>query len=283
MQDHDISEGGDPSGIRPPGAETEADERYQQGEQDGDSDELTRAPQRRIGQGGLRFTHAVQGSIGIMHSPEYRISQGVIDAPPPPLAGALAAWLWRKGRSVRIVDPRGEEADWNGDGPLWVHLDAGFTAQRLALVKDGADLHFFGPALAQGQCRTDLEQRYPCATLIAGDPEAQDAPLDDLSVLPLTSYAGFGAQPGGLFRMLAGRGERARPIALLCREIVYLVETFGAGHLLFDDDDLDRYLGWLDAFSAELRALPWPLTFEATVSGQRQQFCGRTAFVSPLI
>ena len=225
----------------------------------------------------MGFDHSVQGSIEVMESPQCRISQGVVDAPPPPLAGSLAAWLGRRGWLVRVVDPRGESADWSGKGPLWIHLDADFTEQRLAAIEDSKDLRFFGPALNQERCREDLKRRFQMATLVPGDPEAHDGYLVDPANLPLTSYAGFGDQPGGLFRLLAGRGDRQRPIALLCREITYLVETFGAGHLLFDDEDLGRYPGWLEAFSAELKALPWPLSWEGTLNGKHAQGRGRQA------
>jgi hypothetical protein len=100
-----------------------------------------------------------------MESPQYRISQGVVDAPPPPLAGSLAAWLGRRGYLVRIVDPRGESEDWSGTGPLWIHLDTGFAEQRLAAIHDSEDLRFFGPALNQEHCRNDLRRHFNLATL----------------------------------------------------------------------------------------------------------------------
>ena len=210
-----------------------------------------------------------------MQSPQCRISQGVDDAPPPPLAGALAAWLGRNGWAVRVVDPRGAEADWSGSGPLWVHLDSNFTERRLTHVEDSGELHFFGPGLTQSGCCEALSQRFPRATLVPGDPEPHVGAAKDLADLPLTSYAGFGGQPGGLFRVLAGRGGKPRPIALLCREIAYLVETYGAGHLLFDDEDLSHYPGWLEAFSEELAMLPWPLSWEGTINGIRSAGQGR--------
>jgi len=210
-----------------------------------------------------------------MQSPQCRISQGVEDAPPPPLAGALAAWLGRNGWLIRVVDPRGAEADWNGSGPLWVHLDNDFDNQRLRYVEDSSDLHFFGPALAQASCCEALSDRFPHSTLVPGEPELHVGASEGLGDLPLTTYAGFGAQPGGLFRMLAGRGGKARPIELLCREITYLVETYGAGHLLFDDEDLSRYPGWLESFSQELVMLPWPLSWEGTINGVRSARQGR--------
>jgi hypothetical protein len=87
--------------------------------------------------------------------------------------------------------------------------------------------------------------------------------------LPITTYAGFGPQPGGLFRILAGRYGRARPLPTLLREVVYLVETFGAGHLLFDDEDLSRYGDYMARFEEELEHLPWALTWEGSASGLR--------------
>ncbi len=194
---------------------------------------------------------------------------------PPPLAGALAAWLSRQGWKVRIVDPRGAKADWTGSGPLWVHLDADFEEQRLAPLDESEDLLFFGPALRNRNCQRDLIKRFSRAKLVEGDPESEGAILQDLSSLPITTYDGFGSQPGGLFRILAGRGCRPRPIEMLCREIIYLVETFSAGHLLFDDEDLGYYPGWLDVFSSELRALPWPVSWEGTFNGKRMQGKGR--------
>jgi len=211
-----------------------------------------------------------------MQRPCYRISQGVMDAPPPPLAGALAAWLRHQQRQVRVVDPRGRSADWSGDGPLWVHLDAGFSEARLRSIAMSAEVHFFGPALADSEVQLYLKQRYSRGILVPGDPEGYAGGPRDLAELPICSYYGFGEQPGGLFRILAGRGDRARPVDAVCREIVYLVETFSAGHLLFDDADLTGYSGWLEAFIIELKRLPWSLTFEANVNGDRRRFVGRS-------
>jgi hypothetical protein len=166
-------------------------------------------------------------------------------------------------------------ADWSGSGPLWVHLDSNFAERRLTHVDDSGELHFFGPGLTQSGCCEALSQRFPRATLIPGDPEPHVGAARDLTDLPLTSYHGFGAQSGGLFRVLAGRGGKPRPIPLLCREIAYLVETFGAGHLLFDDEDLSHYPGWLEAFNKELKMLPWPLSWEGTIHGIRSSGQGR--------
>ncbi len=212
-----------------------------------------------------------------MKSRQCRISQGVVDAPPPPLAGALAAWLQQLGWQVRVVDPRGGPVTWSGAGPLWIHLDRGFPDSRLADGLEGPELRFFGPALSDSATRTRLAERFPAAVLVTGDPEPTEQRIEDLSTLPLTTYHGFGPQPGSLFRILAGRGDRQRPLEHLCREIVYLVETFAAGHLLFDDQDLARYPGWLDAFRSELLQMPWRITWEGTVEGGRVREQGRPA------
>jgi len=204
-----------------------------------------------------------------MQSRQCRISQGVGDAPPPPLAGSLAAWLTRDGWQVHIVDPRREPSNWNGDGPLWIHLDHGFAQGRLDELPDSDELLLFGPALSDDAIHPALGEQFPGAQLIVGDPEPSGRRIEDLGELPLCTYAGFGDQSGGLFRILAGRGDRHRPVAHLCREIVYLVETFAAGHLLFDDEDLGAYPGWHKRFRAELAAMPWSLTWEGTLDGER--------------
>ena len=212
-----------------------------------------------------------------MESRQCRISQGVLDAPPPPLAGALAAWLMRDGWQVRVVDPRGGRCDWAGQGPLWVHLDNNFRSSRLDGLQGQQEMYLFGPAVSTPSHRTMISQQFPQGQIIDGDPEPSEQRIEDLSELPLTTYTGFGPQPGGLFRILAGRGDRSRPIAHLCREIVYLVETFSAGHLLFDDEDLGAYPGWLESLQSELRQLPWPLTWEGTIRGRRIQGEGRSS------
>jgi len=191
----------------------------------------------------------------------HRIYQGVSSGPPPPLAGALAAWLTQQGEGFRIVDPRGDAADWAGDGPLWIHLEGGNWARIRGQVPDSCDpLAFFGPD-AQ-----DAADAHPDARIIAGDPEGEGV---GPTKLPITTYAGFGPQPGGLFRILAGRYGQARPLATLLREVVYLVETFGAGHLLFDDEDLSLYGNLMIRFEEELTHLPWALTWEGTAQGLR--------------
>ncbi len=198
----------------------------------------------------------------------HRICQGVTDGPPPPLAGALAAWLSARGNDFRVVDPRGSTSDWSGEGPLWVHLEGGNWSRIEDQVPSGSSsLYFFGPEASLAAAA------YPSASLVSGDPEsqvrgAQDGPIAGSS-LPITTYSGFGPQPGGLFRILAGRYGQGRPLPTLLREVVYLVETFGAGHLLFDDEDLSRYGDLLPDFEAELKHLPWALTWEGTAGGLR--------------
>jgi len=191
----------------------------------------------------------------------HRICQGVLNGPPPPLAGALAAWLSAEGEDFRVVDPRGGVVDWSGDGPLWVHLE-GDNWKRIQphLDETASSLTFFGPEARQA------EATHPSARIVLGDPEGEGATPD---LLPITTYAGFGPQPGGLFRILAGRYGLPRPLPTLIREVVYLVETFGAGHLLFDDEDLARYGDLMERFEAELSHLPWALTWEGAAGGRR--------------
>jgi len=194
----------------------------------------------------------------------HRIYQGVVDAPPPPLAGALAAWLVGKGLEVRVVDPRGSDESWAGQGPLWVHLESGVLERCRQRIPTDQDLRFFGPSAHEAQ------SLFPTAQVVSADPEGPDV---DPRALPITTYAGFGTQPGGLFRILAGRYGQPRPLPTLLREVVYLVETFRAGHLLFDDEDVGRYGEYMAAFDAELDQLPWTLTWEGSSGGHR---VGRT-------
>jgi hypothetical protein len=227
-----------------------------------------------------------------------RISQGGHAGPPPPLAGALAAWVLRAAGDVRIVDPRTGTGDPLGapsgpldpsldTAPLWVHLEGGFGPERIAQVRrlllpsdaddregiaSGVGLVGFGPGV-DGPGAASLLAAFPGARVVAGDPERGLPGAPDrleVSALPLTTFAGFGAE-GGLFRLLAGRGGRGRPVAAVVREIVYLVETAQLGHVLFDDADLAAWPGWLDAFEAELAHLPWTVTWEGTAAGRRIQ------------
>jgi hypothetical protein len=191
-----------------------------------------------------------------------RILQDVGDAPPPPLAGALAAWVLRAGGRVHVVDRRGAGLDPGlPELPLFVHVDAGRTP-----TLDGlgwrAPPTFFGPGVDSEEGRAPLLAHSP--RFVLGDPElaiAPDADLSTLEGLPLTTFTGFGRQRGA-FRLLAGRGDRVRPVAALIREIVYLVEMSSLGHVLFDDADLGAYGDWVDRFRVELGHLPWEVTWE---------------------
>lgn len=231
--------------------------------------------------------------------PRVRISQGG-EGPSPPLAGALAAWVLRAGGDVVVVDPRGgvgtvDEAPGAEVWPLWAHLEGGFGEERLAEVvgrASGAELVLFGPGADEERLLDGGDVR-----VVRGDPELglysgglrprtagsdvgplggwavdgglPDPPdLSDLSVLPLTTYAGFGSS-GGAFRLLAGRGDRVKPVALVIREVIYLVESAHLGHVLFDDADLAHYGDWIERFEAELRHLPWTVTWEGTWRGAR--------------
>ncbi len=171
---------------------------------------------------------------------------------------------------MEVVDPRGEPA-WKHEGsdawPLWVHLEGGVAPTG------GGDV-YFGPGVdALGG------DTFAAARLVRGDPEAGlenpefgiPAELSDLGVLPITTFAGFGAELRGAFRLLAGRGDRVRPVSAVVREIVYLVETRQLGHVLFDDADLGAYGDWLSCFESELAHLPWRVTWEGTIDGERRR------------
>jgi hypothetical protein len=195
--------------------------------------------------------------------PTHTLSIAAGDSPPPPLAGALAAWWRREGYDVRIV--RGPAAA----PELWVHLEGEPADDRFDGL-DSDDLHFFGPGVDDPVVRDAIRRRYPTADLVRGDPEPG---MSDLTTLPITTWAGF--EPlGGAFRLLGSRGPRARKVAAVVAEVVYLVETHGAGHLLFDDANLGTFPGWLEAFEDEIAHLPWDLTWEANVHGERTS--GRT-------
>ncbi len=172
---------------------------------------------------------------------------------------------------MRIVDPLGQSEDWGADaGPLWVHLEDSPAVERLASVPTGTqDLRFFGPGVEREAVRAELAQRFEDEGLVRGDPEPSASRIEDLDSLPLTTWAGFGQLQGGALRLLAGRGDRWRSPQHVLREVVYAVETFGIGHLLFDDADLAPYREWLPLFEAELAHLPWRITWEATVDGKR--------------
>jgi|GEM_PF-1368021 len=207
-----------------------------------------------------------------------RIAQGGGEGPVPPLAGALAAWVLRAGGEVWVVDPRGGgaaggEAEGEQRWPLWVHVEGGFAQDDVAAcvarghADDPREIVLFGPGVDDAAAVRRLIERFPSLRSVQGDPErglpgVQADALADLASLPLTTFAGFGALDGGLFRLLAGRGDRARPVGAVVREIVYLVEMHGLGHVLFDDADLGAYPGWLEAFEAELAHLPWAVTWQ---------------------
>lgn len=170
-----------------------------------------------------------------------RLHVGLAQDPPPAIAGAFAAWLVQQGSSFEVVDAL--------EGPdLWVVVDQPVAP---GVIPDGARV--FGPmAEALGG--------------IVGDPSGVHA-LEDL---PITTWAGFGLPHGGARRILAGRGDRVRPVAQVLREITYLVEMQQVGHLFFDDADLAAYGEWLRTFEAELARLPWDVTWDGTVDGARR-------------
>jgi len=184
--------------------------------------------------------------------------------PPPPLAGALAAFLARRGDVVQVVDPIGGSISADGDGPLWVHVDDAGSLSRADVTNQAGPITLFGAVHRLGDALpADADAIEGCAL-------PRFAPLDDLDALPITTWAGFGLC-GPAFRLLAGRGDdRVRSVRHVLREVVYLAETWKAGHLMFDDEDLGRYDGWADAFAAELSHLPWRLSWEATIGGRRR-------------
>ena len=158
------------------------------------------------------------------------------------------------------MPPGGSEPYWAGIGPLWIHLEAGnWVRLKEQIPEHEHDLVFFGPEASVGQ------KDFPQATVITGDPEGSE--LDPRS-LPITTFAGFGPQPGGLFRVLAGRFGKPRPLPNLLIEIVYLVESHQAGHFLFDDADLALYGDHMALFEKELEHLPWPLSWQGKASGR---------------
>ena len=187
------------------------------------------------------------------------------EGPPPPLAGALAAWWARAGDPFVVAT-----GALPSTGEVWVHLEG--HPESLDHIRAGADLHFFGPGADDPARRDDVRRRFPAAEIVRGDPEPG---MHDVGDLPITTWHGF-PPPEGAVRILAGRGHRTRPLAALMREIVYLVETFEVGHLLFDDADLGVQAGWLGRFEKELKHLPWAITWEGNVDGDRRRGPGPT-------
>jgi hypothetical protein len=170
----------------------------------------------------------------------------------------------REGQAVVVVDPP------EAQGPCWVHLErGGWPELPQEGQAPGLAPRFFGPGVHDSEVHQELLRRFPGSSCVVGDPEPTADRIEDLDSLPITTWAGFD-RPGPAFRVLAGRGDRWRSPAHLLREVVYLVETWAAGHLLFDDADLAGWGDGLARFEAGLARLPWQLTWEATVDGHRR-------------
>ncbi|MCO4770283.1 MAG: hypothetical protein KDA24_09660 [Deltaproteobacteria bacterium] len=178
--------------------------------------------------------------------------------------------MLRAGGDVVVVDPRGA-GDWpvneaSAGWPLWVHLEGGASWEGDEAAVAEEPTVFFGPGVDDEAAVASLLSRFPEARVVRGDPEAGlpgRVDLSDLGVLPLTTFGGFGSHEGA-FRLLAGRGDRVRPVSAVVREVIYLVETRKLGHVLFDDADLSAYGDWLDRFEVELAHLPWRVTWEGS-------------------
>jgi hypothetical protein len=185
-------------------------------------------------------------------TPSIRLHIGLCQPLPPAIVGLFAAAMQRDGRRVDVV----REA-FEGPGELWVALEPGFDPGPL---NDLLDATFFGPGCADPTATAALPGR-----VVAGDPI--ESPPDQRAI---ATWSGF-ELPDGARRILAGDGTAPRPLGLLLKEIVYGVEMHRLGHLQFDDQDLARYPGWQAAFDAELRRLPWLITWEGTAAGARHR------------
>lgn len=172
-------------------------------------------------------------------------------APPPSVAGLLAAFFRSQGNDVIVLDPVGCPARWQPVDQLWVHREPDDPRPiRPELLVQVLALHGV----------VDLP---PWREMAWPEGEAGD--------LPITTWAGFGVLRGGALRVAAGPGDRVRPVAHFLREILYAAETYGVGHLLFDDADLAAYPGWLEAMIAASCGLPWSISWDANVGVGRMR------------
>lgn len=192
-------------------------------------------------------------------APRARLHVGLCQPLPPAIAGVLGAWLRSKDVAVEVL--RGA---WGSEGPLWVALEPPVPFERLI---DCPAAIFFGPAVDDVGVRSRLTELLPHCRVLRGDPTGEP----DLDRLPTTTWAGFGLPAGGPRRVLAGRRDRARPLARVLGEIAYAVEMHGAGHFLFDDEDLAHYGDWLSKFEEELARLPWSVSWQGIVDGARER------------
>jgi MoaA/NifB/PqqE/SkfB family radical SAM enzyme len=161
----------------------------------------------------------------------------------------LAAALRARGEDVTVLDPPHEPArPWRGE-TLHVHV-----------APDGP-----GPP-DEATLRRALQ-------LPDGEPVPPWSPIAwpeaDPSHWPITTWEGFHAPRGGAFRIAAGRGDRVRPVAAVLREITYLAERHGVGHLLWDDADLLAFPGWWERLLLLARSLPWTLSWDGNLGGRR--------------
>lgn len=191
--------------------------------------------------------------------PSARLHVGLCQDLPPAIVGGFAAWLRGRGTSVEVL-----RGGWGSTGPLWVALEAPVPFDRLA---DLPPATLFGPGVDDAPTRRRLTELLPHCPIVPGDPMGEPA----LEQLPITTWAGFSLPRGGARRILAGRRNRARPLAQALGEIAYAVEMHAIGHLLFDDEDLAHYGDWLPKFERELARLPWSLSWQGTVDGAEER------------